>query len=447
MASPSLKQSTMLRWKASAGAGVLEGEVLERVTGPPSLLGDQRDAVEGQEPQRQLGVLDLLARDGNEPPSALGGPGLPATTTSSASTSTSTSTTTCPAGPLPVLRRRLHAPELPLLVHVLALQDHEALESAAVYAAVEGAPPLHRARPHEEHVGRPDPVDRDRGWKAELAAARARVQIHGVDEDPLDEDQPLAVVPRAGPFLGMGTFGSRHRSVHGVVDVPLHDEEPGHPTGHLVVGGAVGVGVVPVRARGVGSGRLAERCAVACGAKEDPVVRLGHPLVRTQGAQRRVVGAAALPPVAVGDDAKEDVVRKGSVGVGVGSDVQAVEVEIGGVGRALTVGVVHQGVARDPAGRYDRVCLLGVEERVAARRFLARWEALGVGDEPAHFRGVVRDQLRRVGTRAHRSELVVGVQMVAQADQHRLVPPGPDGGPRRGASEAEKGRERIPRRR
>ncbi len=113
---------------------------------------------------------------------------------------------------------------------------------------VQHAPALDGAGPHEHRRRREAAVDRRRRRDAALAAPRAGIDVDREHLDALDHHQPLAVVVRPGLDARIGTIAPRHRTIDRIVDVAFDDEEAGEAAGDLIVRGAVGVRVIPVRA-------------------------------------------------------------------------------------------------------------------------------------------------------------------------------------------------------
>ena len=127
-------------------------------------------------------------------------------------------------------------------------------------------------------------------------------------------------------------LGARHHLVDRIIDVAFDDEKAGEAAGHLIVGGAVRVRVIPVRARGVG---LRFAAGAAAGALHVPdgvlVAGFRHALVRRERAARRLVGALPDLPVPARQDARHHFVAERAVGVRSGLDVDPMRVEVGGV--------------------------------------------------------------------------------------------------------------------
>ena len=162
---------------------------------------------------------------------------------------------------------------------------------------------------------------------------RSGIDVERRDFDALHEHQALAVVEWAGLHRRIRAFSPRHRLVDRIVDVAFDDEKAGEAAGHLIVGGAVRMRVIPVRARGMGLRFAAGAAAGSALHIPDGVFVPGfrHTLVRRERAARLLVGALPDLPVPSRQDARHHVVAERAVGVRSGLDVDPMRVEVGGV--------------------------------------------------------------------------------------------------------------------
>ncbi len=227
------------------GAGILFRQVLDAVTCLAVLHGNKSDAIERQLLKIQLGVLDVLFRDLFEAPF------------------------TCIT-----IALAHHAPQAVLTLHILAVQHHETLGAGTVDATVQNSPALDstRTHPHQPRFART--IGCDERWKPQGVLLRPGVEVQGLHEHTLEEDQPLAIVIRPGLCPGVWPWLAGHGGIDRLVDIALDDQEPGHAAGNLVVRRAMGMRVIPVCA-----GRVRHRFAITLEGELQFVVELTDVLV------------------------------------------------------------------------------------------------------------------------------------------------------------------------